>query len=290
MEISNEPQFSQGVMSHLLGGAGLMRRSGFTPLRMRIMSWHISSQPNVDNAEFNDPRLVEVYDAASPWGRADDYFLALVDETPGARVLDVGCGTGRLALGLASAGHAVTGIDPSSTSLVAARTKPGAERVTWIHGTVQSAPERAFDVAVMTGHVSQFLLSKDEWTGALRALWRALVPGGRLAFHAYDPGARIWERWNAQDSRRQVALRDGTTVSIWTEVTRRCDDIVSFSHYYRFPGGKKLRSDSSLRFWSEPRLRQSITNAGFAIERVHGGWRGEPVGSDDGELIFVVRR
>ena len=241
------------------------------------------------NAEYNDARLVEVYDAEGPWGRDDDYFFALVNETPGARVLDLGCGTGRLALGLAAAGHAVTGIEPSSASLAAARNKAGAEGVTWIHGTAESAPEGAFDVAIMTGHVSQFL-GEDEWTRALRALWRALVPGGRLAFHAYDPEARIWERWNPQASRRQVALRDGTIVSIWTEVTSLSEDAVSFSHHYSFPDGEELRSDSSLRFWSEPRLCQSVTDAGFAIGRVHGGWRGEPVGSGDGELIFVARR
>jgi SAM-dependent methyltransferase len=242
------------------------------------------------NAEYNHPRLVEVYDAESPWGRDDDYFVALVHETPGARVLDLGCGTGRLALGLAAAGHAVTGIDPSLTALAAARTKAGADRVTWIHGAAESAPEGAFDVAVMTGHVAQFLLSEDEWGSALRALWRALVPGGRFAFHAYDREARVWERWSPQDSRRQVALRDGTTVSIWTEATALGDDTVSFSHHYRFADGEELRSDSRLRFWSEPRLRQSVADAGFAIERVHGGWRGEPVGSGDGELILVARR
>jgi SAM-dependent methyltransferase len=226
---------------------------------------------NVHDAEYNDPRLVEVYDAESPWAPDDDYFLALADETPAARVLDLGCGTGRLALGLAAAGHAVTGIDPSSAALAAARTKAGAERVAWIHGTAESAPETAFDLAVMTGHVSQFLLGADEWASALRALWRALVPGGRLAFHAYDPEARIWERWNPQDSRRQVTLRDGTPVSIWTEVTGLCDAVVRYSRHYRFPGGARLRSDSSLRFWSQQRLRQSVVDAGFAIERVHGG-------------------
>jgi SAM-dependent methyltransferase len=244
----------------------------------------------VHNAEFNDARLVDVYDTESSWARDDDYFLALVDETPGARVLDVGCGTGRLALRLAEAGHAVTGIDPSLAALAAARTKAGAERVTWLHGTAESAPERAFDVAVMTGHVSQFLLTDKEWVSALHAVWRAMVHGGRLAFHAYDPHAHIWERWNPEDSRRQVVIRDGTTVLIWTEVTRLTDDTVSFSHHYRFPDGEKLRSDSSLRFWSEQRVRQSVIDAGFAIERVHGGWRGEPVGAGDGELIFVARR
>lgn len=242
------------------------------------------------NAEFDDPRLVEVYDAESPWGQDDDYFFALVNETPGARVLDLGCGTGRLALALAAAGHLVTGIDPSSASLAAARIKAGAERVTWNQGTAESAPEAAFDVAIMTGHVSQFLLSEDEWSRALGALRRALVPGGRLAFHAYDPASRVWERWNPQDTRRDVALRDGTIVSIWTEVTSVGDEVVSFSHHYRFPGGDTLRSDSSLRFWSEPRLRESVSHAGFAIERVDGGWRGEPVGAGGGELIFVARR
>jgi hypothetical protein len=45
-----------------------------------------------------------------------------------------------------------------------------------------------------------------------------------------------------------------------------------------------------LVFSSEQQLRQSIIDAGFSIERVHGGWRGEAVGSGDGELIFVARR
>jgi SAM-dependent methyltransferase len=245
---------------------------------------------HVRNAEYSDPRLIEVYDAMGPWGRDDDYFLALVDETPGARVLDLGCGTGRLALGLAAAGHAVTGVDPSPAALAAARTKAGAERVAWIHGTAESAPQGAFDVAVMTGHVSQFFLSENEWRSALRALWRALVPAGRLAFHAYDPEARIWERWNPRDSRQRVAIRDDAAVLIWTEVTGLHHDTVSFSHHYRFPDGEELRSDSTLRFWSEQRLRQSLIDASFTIERVHGGWRREPVGSGDGELIFVARR
>ncbi|HEX6920353.1 MAG TPA: class I SAM-dependent methyltransferase, partial [Actinomycetes bacterium] len=80
------------------------------------------------NAEFRDRRLVPVYDAECPWSRDDDFFLSVVGETPGARVLDLGCGTGRLALGMAAAGHTVTGVDPARASLEAARAKPGAER------------------------------------------------------------------------------------------------------------------------------------------------------------------
>lgn len=108
------------------------------------------------HAEFNDPRLVTVYDAECPWPRDDDFFLSVVSETPAARVLDLGCGTGRLALGMAAAGHTVTGVDPARASLDAARAKPGADRVTWIEGTSPVLPDASFDAAVMTSHVAQF--------------------------------------------------------------------------------------------------------------------------------------
>lgn len=45
------------------------------------------------HAEFRDPRLVPVYDAMCPWSREDEFFLSIVNETPGARVLDLGCGS-----------------------------------------------------------------------------------------------------------------------------------------------------------------------------------------------------
>ncbi|XTZ17015.1 class I SAM-dependent methyltransferase [Micromonospora echinospora] len=171
------------------------------------------------HAEFEDPRLVAVYDAECRWGPDDDFFLAVVDETPQARVLDLGCGTGRLTLALASAGHRVTGVDPARASLDAARAKPGADRVTWIEGTATLLPDRSFDVAVMTSHVAQFFTTDEEWDAVLADLHRALVPGGRLVFESRDPADRRWERWNPVDSRRHPRLPDGRTVEAWTEVT-----------------------------------------------------------------------
>ena len=242
------------------------------------------------DAEFNDLRLIEIYDAEFGWSRDDEFFVAQVDETPGARVLDLGCGTGRLAIGLAAAGHIVTGVDPSAASLEAARAKPGADRVTWLEGTARSAPAAAFDIALMTGHVAQVFVDDDEWTGTLAELRRALVLGGRLAFDARDPRARPWERWNPKDSRRLVKLRDDRMVAIWSEVTCVQGDRVDFIRHYRFQDGDDLRSESTLRFRSEERLRESLSRAGFTVESVYGGWLRAPVGSGDGELVVVARR
>ncbi len=239
------------------------------------------------NAEFNDPRLVIVYDAECPWSRDDDFFLSVVNQTPGARVLDLGCGTG-LALGLSAAAHAVTGVDPAGPSLAAARAKPGADRVTWIEGTSADLPEAAFDVAVMTSHVAQFFVTAHTWQRTLADLKRALVPGGRLTFDSRDPRARKWEDWNPVDSRRQITLTDGGQVTAWTEVTQVKDRVIDFTIHYLMQAGDELTSEGTLAFRTEVEVRTSLTNAGFTIEHIYGGWNRDPIGSPDGELLVVV--
>ena len=240
-------------------------------------------------AEFRHPRLVAVYDAECPWSRDDDFFLAVVNETPCSRVLDLGCGTGRLALGMAAAGHTVTGVDPAGASLEAARAKTGAERVTWLEGTSPILPDGAFDAAVMTSHVAQFLVDDDAWAGTLADLRRALVPGGRLVFDTRDPRARAWERWNPVASRRRITLPDGCEVVAWTEVTAVRDGTVGFTHHYTFSDGARLLSTATLRFRTEDQVRSSVQRAGFRVESIYGGWHREPAGSGDGELLVIAR-
>ncbi|MEV0726695.1 class I SAM-dependent methyltransferase [Micromonospora purpureochromogenes] len=240
------------------------------------------------NAEFTDPRLVAVYDVECPWGPDDDFFLTEVGVEPAVRVLDFGCGTGRLALALAAAGHTVTGVDPARASLDAARAKPGADRITWIEGGAEVLPGTAYDVAVMTSHVAQFVVDDDEWRRVLAALRRALRTGGRLLFDSRDPADRRWERWNPVDSRRSVHLPDGSVVVTWTEVTDARDGVVRFTRHFGFVDGE-LRGDAVLRFRTEGELRDSLAQAGFRVQQIHGGWQGEPVGAgDDGEFVVVA--
>jgi ubiquinone/menaquinone biosynthesis C-methylase UbiE len=241
-------------------------------------------------AEFNDARLVTLYDAENLWSRDDEFFLAVVNETSASRVLDLGCGTGRLALGLAAAGHTVTGVDPATASLQAARAKPGAGSVTWIDGTSETLPDRSFDTAVMTSHVAQFFVTDADWSRTLADLRRALVPGGRLVFDTRDPRDRKWERWNPVESRRVISLPDGRDVEAWTEVTDVADPVsVSFVIHYAFPDGEELLSSATLRFRTEEELRGSLGAAGFSVQRIYGGWKREPVGAGDGEFLVIAR-
>ena len=242
------------------------------------------------HGEFRHPRLVEVYDAVCVWSREDDFFVSVVGETPAARVLDLGCGTGRLTLALAAAGHPVTGVDPARASLDAARAKPGAERVTWLEGTARSLPTAEFDVATMTAHVAQFFVADEDWRATLDDLYRCLVPGGRLVFDSRDPRAREWERWNPRESRQTVGLADGSTVELWADVTSVQDSTVTFEQHYLFADGEPLVSTAALRFRDAEEIEGSLTRAGLVVEHIYGGWDREPVGSGDGELLVVARR
>jgi SAM-dependent methyltransferase len=218
--------------------------------------------------EYDHPIVAAGYDAENSWGRDDDFFLALADEEPGSRVLDLGCGTGRLTVALA-ARHTVTGIDPAEAMLALAHAKPGAEEVTWVEGTAAAAPSRAFDLALMTSHVAQVFVDDAAWSETLGHLARALVPDGRLAFDSRDPAARAWEAWDGVTS-----VGDGT---------------VTFSSENALPDGGVLAVESTLRFRTEPELRDSLDSAGFAVEAVYGGWSREPVGAGAGELIVLAR-
>ena len=161
--------------------------------------------------------------------------------------------------------------------------------MTWIEGTSALLPDRAFDVAVLTSHVAQFLVDDADWARTLGDLSRALVPGGRLVFDARDPADRRWERWNPVDSRRRIRLPDGSEVRAWTEITGVRDGAVSFTHHYHFADGAELLSSATLRFRTEAQLRDSLTTAGFTVDRIHGGWNREPVGHGDGEFLVIAQ-
>lgn len=242
------------------------------------------------HGEFRHPRLVEIYDAQCTWSREDDFFLALADERPASRVVDLGCGTGRLTVALAAAGHHVTGVDPAGASLDAARAKVAADRVTWVRGTSAVLAPATSDLVLMTSHVSQFVVDQREWTSTLADLHRTLVPGGRLVFDSRDPDHRGWERWNPVDSRHTVHLADGTPIEAWDEVTAVVDGVVSWVMRFRDPSGEVLESHADMRFRTQDELRASLLTAGFAVEDVYGGWTREPAGSPDGELIVLARR
>ena len=234
------------------------------------------------NGEFEFPALAEVYDAEYGWGIADDYVLEFVNRQTTARVADVGCGTGRLTVALAAAGHTVAGVDPASASLARARNRPQGDSVRWILGTATALAPSVFDCVVMTAHVAQFLVTDEEWEESFAAVHAALVPGGRLFFDSRNPAAKAWQDWNPNDSRRHIEIA-GRSCTSWTQIAgiRDPEITVEFTRHYEFSDGERLTSESSLRFRTESTMRKSLQRIGFEIDRTSGSWPGEPLGTHE---------
>src|SRR5918997_1931019 len=131
-----------------------------------------------DGVALSDEQRAAWYDVENSWAADDDFFLGLANAAARRRILDLGCGTGRLTTALAAAGHIVTGVDPDVGALESAARKPHGEKVGWLVGT-SSALLRgaAFDLALMTGHVAQAIIGAEEWAETLADLHRVLVAG-----------------------------------------------------------------------------------------------------------------
>jgi SAM-dependent methyltransferase len=223
----------------------------------------------VPDVKFAEPRLAAIYDTCEG-DRGDlDLYLAIAEEHQATSFLDVGCGTGTLAVRLARLGHDVVAIDPAMASINVARIKPGAERVRWIHGTTATLPPLAVDMATMTGNVAQVFVHDDDWLATLTQIREALHLNGRLVFETRDPNRRAWEEWSADRTRSTIEVAGVGDVEHSTDFVDVSFPFVTFRETYQFTtDGTTFISESTLRFREREELISSLEEAGLTVEEI----------------------
>ncbi len=243
------------------------------------------------DAIFAHHRLAQVYDAFD--GPRDDLpaYLAIAGELGADRVLDVGCGTGCLALLLAAAGRTVTAADPAAASLEVARAKDGAAAVTWIQADATALPsagtdQAGADLAVMTGNVAQVFVTDDDWAQVLQAVRAALRPGGYLVFETRRPARRAWEEWAAEPGPVTCDVPGSGPVEQRRQVTAVDLPLVSFRYTYTFlADGTVITSDSTLRFRGREELEHSLAAHGYRVLDVR-----DAPDRPGREFVFITQR
>ncbi len=218
---------------------------------------------------FANPRLAVLYDHFDN-DRSDlDTYAALIAEKGAHTILDVGCGTGSLAVRLAAAGLRVVAVDPAEASLNVARTKRHADDVRWILGDAGTLPPLTVDLAIMTGNVAQVFVDDGDWAATLAGVRAALAPGGRFVFETRDPARRAWERWRPEHTTRTIDIPTIGPVTSWHELRTVDLPLVTFDTTYVFHDeGTELLSRSTLRFRSRDELSADLAAAGFAVDEV----------------------
>lgn len=238
------------------------------------------------DAIFEERRLAEIYDPLDP-DRSDlDAYVALIDELAARSVLDIGCGTGTFACLLAARRILVTGVDPAGASLDVARTKPGADRVRWLHGQATDLPPLQVDLVTMTANVAQVFLTDDDWVANLRAARAALRPQGHLVFETRDPAKKAWLGWTREQSLARTDIAGLGLVDTWVEVTGVSGELVCFQSTFAFEAdGAVLTSDSTLRFRRRADVESSLAAAGLVVEEVR-----DAPDRPGRELVFLAHR
>jgi SAM-dependent methyltransferase len=241
---------------------------------------------------YSDAAAAALYDQQNPWDGslfpADAFYDELVLAT--RDVLDVGCGTGAMLRHARDAGHEgrLAGIDPNEAALDRARQRPDIE---WVVGVAADAAwDREFDLATMTSHAFQCLVTDDELRASLIAIRAALRDGGRFAFETRHPQARAWDRWTPADA---VELVDtgGRAIRVAHDVETEVGDVVTFTETVSDAGGEVLRVDrTSLRFLDVPTLAKFLADAGFEIQAQYGDWRRGPMDESSRQIVTIARR
>lgn len=215
-----------------------------------------------------------------------DFLLEVTGLAPGARILDVGCGTGRHAITLARRGYWLTGVDISAGMLLQAiaRAREAGVDVDWVHADAGSfKPRELFDgVICLCG--SAFTLADiaadpaEHDAAILRMVSAALRPAG--PFVLTTP--------NGYRSIREVSAED--------VASGRFDPLtMTRLHEVDFElGGFKERMRYRERLYIVPELTALMAAHGLAVEHVWGGtagrWGRRPLEIDEVEVMIVARR
>jgi SAM-dependent methyltransferase len=193
---------------------------------------------------------VEVYRALPPAGEPELIHAAI---PAGARVLDLGCGTGRLAAPLRALGHEVVAVDESAAMLAQVR---GA---TTVQARIEDlALARRFDAVLLASHLVN-TADRDTRLDLLDACRRHVEAGGRVLVQWHPP-----EWFDALQPGISPAGTLGP-VSVVLEVLELRRGLLAATVTYELAGQRWLQRFSARRLGPD-RLRHELTAAGLRFD------------------------
>ncbi|HLF72586.1 MAG TPA: class I SAM-dependent methyltransferase [Dehalococcoidia bacterium] len=246
--------------------------------------------------------IADLYDFAyDEYGDDVDFYANLAEAVDGP-LLELGVGSGRVAVPLAEAGFDVTGIDVSPSMLVRARARVTAAkpkgRIELVEADMTSFDlKRRFGLVFVAANTFQHLLTLEEQRACLARVAKHIEPGGIFALGVRSPATVSWEEaqgwaplllhWTRTDPET-----DDTIMKLCAEqpdpatMTRKLTYI--YDRVSKDGGVRRAVFETELRYSTETELRLLLQEAGLRVTHVYGDYDLTPVGIGE-NLILVAR-
>jgi len=228
-------------------------------------------------AESYDVSVADMFDATV----VEPAVSFLADLTRGGAALELGIGTGRIALPLSQRGVHVHGIDLSAAMLERLRVKAGGQDIDVTLGDFATTKvEGTFTLAYLVFNTIMNLTTQDEQVACFRNVARHLEPGGCFVIELNVP--------------RLQRLPPGETFQAFTVSPTRLGfdeyDVASqglISHHYRVEDGQLNVHSIPFRYVWPSELDLMARLAGMTLRERWSGWNREPFTSDSTQHVSV---
>ena len=229
----------------------------------------VAARYDESEAEMSDPAVVE------------PVVEFLVELAGSGSALELGIGTGRIALPLAQRGVPVHGIDLSKAMVARLRAKPGGEEIAVTIGDFATAKvEGTFSVAYLVFNTIMNLTTQDEQVACFQNVAAHLEPGGCFVIEVGVPELQRLPRGETfvpfDVSPTHLGLDEYDVASQGLT-----------SHHYSVVDGKLELNSVPFRYVWPAELDLMARLAGMTLRERWSGWKREPFTSDSTKHVSV---
>ena len=252
-----------------------------------------------------DPRVAAAYDGETDGSQpvvVDDipFYVRLAKEAAasGHRVLELGCGTGRVTLPIAAAGVPITGVDNAGPMLDIARGKSGdASNPRWVQGDMASFRlDERFGLVIIPFRSFLLLLTVAEQKACLTAVREHLVEGGRLALNIFNPSILAIAGWLGEREGRWLRSQPEPSRERWVsrqyspaaqELNETRADVLLSDDGATI---QRVERNLRLRWVYRYEMEHLLALCGFEVEALYGWFDGTPFTDESNEMVWVAHR
>ena len=247
-------------------------------------------------------RLARFYDQIHAELQEDIGFVLTFAARQNGPLLELGCGTGRLLIPLARAGHQVTGVDSSPAMLQRAHRRLEEEtatikaRLTLLEADMLALPGQQQYAAAILGYNTAMHLNQAQLGRCLRQLKQRLLPGGQLLLDLANPHLveatppdravtleRVWQEPDEGVTVQQFASSWLDPMAQTLQISWWFDEVATSSGTVR-----RTVSPMLYHYFYLHQLTGILLENGFTVVDVLGSYQEEPFAEESERLLIIA--